>query len=87
VSVRIALPRELRIGAGTSRQLGEVLGAFGLSRPLIVTDAYLVGSGVLQRVLDGLGDAVRGEVFADTVPDPTTVCVEAAAEVLRAGGH
>jgi alcohol dehydrogenase class IV len=86
VSVRIALPRELRIGAGTSRQLGELLAAFGLSRPLIVTDSYLVGSGVVTRVLDGLGPAVTAEVFADTVPDPTTVCVEAAAEVLRAGG-
>jgi len=88
MSVRIALPRELRIGPGSSQQVGEVLGALGLLRPLVVTDSFLVEAGVLASVVAGLdadGSGRSAAVFADTVPDPTTECVEAAASVLRAG--
>ena len=50
----IALPRILRIGGGASKQLPEVLAALGLSRPLIVTDGYLVSSGRVAELTDGL---------------------------------
>ena len=53
----IALPRILRIGGGASKQLPEVLASLGLSRPLIVTDAYLVSSGRVTDLESGLAAA------------------------------
>src|SRR3546814_5564546 len=65
----IALPRIFRIGGGASKQLPEVLASLGLSRPLIVTDAYLESSGRVATLTDGLASAgIAARVFADTVP-------------------
>lgn len=84
----IALPRILRIGGGASRQLAEVLQTLGLSRPLIVTDAFLLSSGRVAELQDGLAHAgLASRVFADTVPDPTVASVEAGAAFLREGDH
>jgi alcohol dehydrogenase class IV len=84
MSARIGLPRELRVGGGASRDVGALLALLRLTRPLVVTDSYLVDSGVVARLLDGLNGA-NVPVFADTVPDPTTECVEAAAATIRDG--
>ena len=82
----IALPRLMRVGAGASRLLPEVLGQLGLSRPFVVTDPYLAGSGRVEALLERLASAgTRATVFADTVPDPTIASVEAALAALRAG--
>lgn len=84
----IALPRILRIGGGASRQLPDVLATLGLSRPLIVTDAFLVGQGrveTLQGSLKAAGLASR--VFDGTVPDPTVASIEAGLAFLREGDH
>lgn len=84
----IALPRILRIGGGASRQLPEVLGSLGLSRPLIVTDAYLRDSGRVAELIDGLGKSgISARVFADTVPDPTTASIDAGTAFLLDGDH
>lgn len=84
----IALPRLFRIGGGASKQLPEVLASLGLSRPLIVTDAFLLGSGRVQDLQDVLaGAGIASRVFADTVPDPTVASVEAGADYLREGEH
>jgi alcohol dehydrogenase class IV len=84
----IALPRILRIGGGASRQLPDVLATLGLSRPLIVTDAFLLASGRVTDLQDGLTAAgLASRVFADTVPDPTAASVEAGAAFLREGDH
>jgi alcohol dehydrogenase class IV len=84
----IALPRILRIGAGASRELPAVLATLGLSRPLIVTDAFLRDSGraaELEQALRSAGIAAR--VFADTVPDPTVASIEAGVAFLAEGEH
>ncbi|WP_088307016.1 iron-containing alcohol dehydrogenase [Novosphingobium sp. B 225] len=84
----IHLPRAIRIGGGVLNELPEALGQFGLSRPLIVTDGWIAGSGILQRVLDVLaGAGIAARTFADAVPDPTVTCVEAACAFLREGEH
>ena len=41
----ITLPRVMRIGAGASTLLPEILSTLGLSRPLILTDRYLLETG------------------------------------------
>jgi len=82
----IALPRLMRIGAGASRLLPEVLGQLGLSRPFVVTDPYLVSSGRTDTLLERLTSAgTRATIFSETVPDPTVASVEAALAALQAG--
>jgi len=84
----IALPRILRIGGGASRQLADVLTSLGLSRPLIVTDPYLAGSGRVAEIEEGLAKAgIAARTFADTVPDPTVASIDAGLAFLRDGDH
>lgn len=84
----IALPRILRIGGGASNQLPDVLKTLGLSRPLIVTDAFLVGQGRVDALLDALSAAgLFARVFADTVPDPTVASIAAGVAFLDEGDH
>ena len=84
----IALPRILRLGGGASRQLPDLLAGLGLSRPFLVTDAFLSESGLLDPLLQDLkaaGLAVR--VFTGTVPDPTVASIEAGLAALQQGDH
>ncbi|MGV3480735.1 MAG: iron-containing alcohol dehydrogenase [Sphingobium sp.] len=84
----ISLPRIFRIGGGASRELPQVLGMLGLSRPLIVTDGFLVGQGWVARIEDELRAAgMACRVFADTVPDPTIASIDAGVAFLAAGDH
>ncbi len=85
---QISLPRIFRIGGGASRELPQVLAMLGLSRPLIVTDGFLVGQGWVARIEDELKAAgMTCRVFADTVPDPTIASVDAGVAFLAAGDH
>lgn len=69
----IALPRVLRVGGGALAQIGDVVTSLGLSRPLVVTDSYLISTGEVDRLTTLLEQAgVSTRVFGDTVPDPTT---------------
>lgn len=84
----INLPRILRVGAGASGELATTLRELGLSRPLLVTDPFMVQcgyAGQLREALDSAG--IEHGVFADCVPDPTTDSVEQALAVLRDGDH
>ena len=84
----INLPRILRVGAGASRELVITLRELGLSRPLLVTDPFMVQSGYAGRVQEDLDNAgLTHGIFADCVPDPTTESVDAALAVLREGSH
>ena len=82
----IVSPRLMRIGGGSVSGIAEVLAQFGLSRPLVVTDPWMVSSGTVERCLEPLRAAgLRAEVFSDTVPDPTDTVVEAGVKALRNG--
>ena len=81
-------PRLLRVGGGAVAQLAEVLAALGLSRPLVVTDPYMVSSGLVRRCLDPMEAAgLRVGVFSDTVPEPTDAVVEQGVAALAGGGY
>jgi alcohol dehydrogenase class IV len=84
----IHLPRTIRIGGGVLDELPEVLAASGLSRPLIVTDAWMQSSGVLGRVEKLLtGAAIDFRSFTGVVPDPTVASIDRGCAFLAGGVH
>ena len=83
----ISLPRTLSIGGGALKELPELLGRFGITKPLVVTDPFMKSSGVLDKLTTLLDKAgIAWTDFSDTVPDPTSIVVEAGAAILTEGG-
>jgi alcohol dehydrogenase class IV len=82
----ITMPRLLYIGGGAVAEVTTALARLGASRPLIVTDGFMVSSGMLAKITDRLDAAgITWQVFADTVPDPTSAVVDTGVAVLKAG--
>jgi len=82
----LAAPRLMQVGGGSVKQVAALLAKFGLSRPLVVTDPFMVSSGVVRRCLDPLEQAgIAVSVFSDTIPEPTDTVVEAGVASLLAG--
>jgi alcohol dehydrogenase class IV len=78
VNANIASPRLLLVAGGAVKQVAEVLGKFGLSRPLIVTDPFMVKLGLIDRCLAPLAAAgIKADVFSDTIPEPVDTVIEA----------
>jgi alcohol dehydrogenase class IV len=79
----INLPRIIRVGGGALAELPAALAQCGLSRPFVVTDRFMVDSGMIERLTSVLAAAgMPARVFADTVPDPTVAVVETALAAL-----
>ncbi|HEY1931662.1 MAG TPA: iron-containing alcohol dehydrogenase [Acetobacteraceae bacterium] len=88
VNATIASPRMLLVGGGTVKQIADVLGKFGLSRPLVVSDPIMVSTGLIQRALEPLVAAgMAPTVFSDTVSDPTDTVIEAGVAIFRQGDY
>jgi alcohol dehydrogenase class IV len=86
INMNFASPRLLLVAAGAVRQIADVLAKFGLSRPLVVTDPFMVSSGHVRNCLDPLVAAgLAVSVFSDTVPDPTDTVIEAGVVELNKG--
>ncbi len=82
----ITAPRLMAIGGGALAELPDLLTRLGLARPLIVSDPYIAGSGILDRATSLLDKAgIAWSVFSDTVPDPTTEVIETGVARLQAG--
>lgn len=83
----VLMPRIMEIGGGSVARVGALAERLGLRRPLIVTDPWMRDSGTVERVLEPLRAAgIACDVFADTVPDPTTDVVAAGVERFKSGG-
>src|SRR5947209_7729304 len=83
-----ALPRIIRIGAGVSLDAGAVLASLGLSRPLVVTDSFMVLSGLIEPMLAGMADqGLSVRVFSETVPEPTVASIERGLAFLAEADH
>jgi alcohol dehydrogenase class IV len=82
----ITSPRLMSVGGGALADLPGIMTRLALARPLIVTDPYIAGSGILDRATALLDTAqVPWSVFQDTVPDPTTEVIGIGAGRLRDG--
>jgi alcohol dehydrogenase class IV len=87
-SFQLATPRFMLVGGGAVAQIAEVLAKFGLSRPLVVTDPFMVKSGLVERALAPLAKAgITAGVFSDTIPEPTDTVVVAGVAALRKGDY
>ena len=85
-AISLVSPRKILIGGGSLAKLPALLSEFGLSRPLVVTDPWIVSSGMIDRVLAPLAKAnMASHDFSDTVADPTDMVVKAGVEVLKSG--
>ena len=88
MSATVVSPRLMLVGGGSVAEIAGVLAKLGLSRPLVVTDPYMVSSGLVRRCLDPLEAAgLSPAVFSDTVPEPTDTVVEAGVVLLQAGQY
>jgi alcohol dehydrogenase class IV len=86
IAMNFASPRLLLVAAGAVRQIADVLAKFGLSRPLVVTDPFMVSSNHVRHCLDPLAaSGLAVSVFSDTVPDPTDTVIEAGVVELNKG--
>jgi alcohol dehydrogenase class IV len=84
----LVAPRLLLVGGGTVAKLRDVLGQLGYRQPLVVTDPFMLSSGMVQRALAPLRAAgIELSIFAETVPDPTDTVIEAGVARLRAGSY
>ena len=84
----IASPRLMLVGGGAVSRVAEVLAKFGLSRPLIVTDPFMVSSGLVRRCIEPLAEAaIPTTVFSATIPEPTEGVVEAGVKAIAAGTY
>src|SRR5689334_17474488 len=81
----ITAPRLMAVGGGALADLPGLMSRLGLARPLIVTDPYIAGCGIVDRATALLDDAhIPWAVFKDTVPDPTTDALAAGVIRMRA---
>ena len=81
------VPSTVIAGAGALRELAPQLDRRGLSRVLLVTDSYMVSSGLAARVASDLAaTSIAVEIFAEVQPDPSEENVLAGFARLQASG-
>jgi alcohol dehydrogenase class IV len=82
-----AFPMPIRFGAGRASELPELVAAFGLRRPLIVTDRGLAGLPHFQALLARWRpDMPAASVFTDVQENPTGATVHAGAAAFAETG-
>jgi len=88
MAAEIQIPLVLKIGAGAFGEAASTLARLQCSRPLIVTDAFMMSCGLAARLHDQLVQAgIPCAIFSETVPDPTTEVVDAGVRAFLAGRH
>lgn len=72
----------VQLDHGAIKLLGAELHRLSIRRPLIVTDKGIRAAGILDRVLESLGDTVAFSIYEDTPPNPTEAAVVAATKMF-----
>jgi len=77
------VPTRLVHGPGAVGSLSQALQDFGVSRPLVVTDLGIVAAGLLDRLLEHVGEHF---VFDEVRPNPDIALVDRGVGVFRDSG-
>lgn len=86
MAFHLCFPKINISGAGCLAEVPAELAVRGFKRPLIVTDAMLVKTGLVAPLLDALRAAgATPALFDGVVPNPTVAVVEQALAAFRAG--
>ena len=82
----LRIPAHLKIGGGSFSEVSSLLSRLGSKRPLLVTDRFMLQSGLLDRLSTQISEAgLACTIFSDTQADPTSAIVEHGAAVFLAG--
>jgi alcohol dehydrogenase class IV len=88
MSIEIQIPAVLRIGGGSITYVPSILEGLSCKRPLIVTDPFILNSGLPASIEARLQQAgIWSSIFSDTVPDPTSAVVDLGVQAFGAGEH
>jgi len=78
MSITVALPRIMEIGARAINNLPGIVKSLGGSKPLIITDKMMVKLGYIQNIQALLSEeGLESDVFDGTEPEPTAASIEA----------
>lgn len=81
------IPPNVIVGAGAAGRLASQLQRLRVTRVLVVTDAFILDSGVVSQLLAPLEPAgISAAIFAGVQPDPTTESVSAGLALYRSSG-
>jgi alcohol dehydrogenase class IV len=70
--VKFEIPGTIVTGAGASATAGEHAARLGARRALIVTDPFILSTGIAERIQGHLSDSgIEAAIFSDVQPDPT----------------
>ena len=84
----IRMPSLLKVGGGSFDQVSVVLLSLRSKRPLIVTDPFMMKTGLAERLRTQIEAAgLPCGIFYETLPDPTSTIVDGGVQVFLAGGH
>jgi alcohol dehydrogenase class IV len=80
----IALPRIIKVGGGAIHSVGPLLEELGAVRPLIVTDSFMLTTGMVEAVTRSIEKSgSTAAVFSGVVPDPTTDSLGQGVQAVR----
>ena len=88
MSTQIILPRIMQVGAGASKEAGNILRSLDCQRPLIVTDKMMVQLGYVASLQDSLqGASIHSDIFDNTVPEPTVSSIQEGVNKVQDGNY
>lgn len=88
MTASIYLPQIMHIGSGASNRLAGTLEELQVSKPLFITDPFMLECGFVDRVSQTLRDAnIDFGIFSECVPDPTTDSVAAGLVKWQEGNY
>jgi len=78
----------MQVGAGASKEAGNILRSLDCQRPLIVTDKMMVQLGYVASLQDSLqGASIHSDIFDNTVPEPTVSSIQEGVNKVRDGNY
>lgn len=81
----IALPRVMKVGGGAINEVGTLLAELGASRPLVVTDKFMLTTGIVDKLSRSVRErGMADAVFSGVVPDPTTDSLQEGVKAVQA---